>query len=773
VNLHLPSVKTDATLPAKGDGAGPALSPGYTELPFDERASGADLSAKILLYIGLARKHKVLIIAVVAIFMFGGVIATMLTPKIYSASTTITIDRSVPKVFKSRAAEDQYYDQTGFYQTQYELIRSRALAERVASALDLGQSDFLGHPQPSLLKRVFGLNSNVAPISDANDVKARQAEAAGAVMGGLSVQPIGESSIVRIRYSALDPAWAQRISIAVAEQYEKLMLDMRDAATTHARNFLQERLDELRLKLEESEKLLIQYARKEGIVDVDNKQPQVLAEMQTVQAAYSNAVTAKLQLEETWRQAQADDGNSLPQVMSDTLIQNERTKLAELRATYQDKLATLKPAFPEMLALKNQISETESDIHRQISRIKDSINDQYQAAVANEKALNDKLSELKADALDLRSRSVNYTILMRDVDTNRSLYDGVLQQYRELGVASDAEVNNVSILDKAELPGAPTSPSLRMNLILALGLGLAAAAAAVWLIDVLDDTFKTAEDLEEGLRIPALGVIPLYRDPGKEKTAIAEVLDDPTSPLAESYRSLRTAIQFSTSDGAPRSLLITSARPGEGKSTIAVSLAVNFGQLGTRVLLLDADLRNPSLHQVLNLENNIGLSNYLSGAHSNKESPFGDAALGIVKNTAIPNLSAVTSGPLPPNPAELLAGPRLGVLLTEAAESFDMVIIDAPPIMGLADVPILSTVVDGTMLVVEGAKTRRNLVRDALKRLHFARARVVGCVLNKYHTRHTAYGYGYSYAYSYSYRRGAEKYVHGQSQKPALDKPTA
>ena len=773
MNLRLPSVKTDASLPMKGDGAGAVDFPRYTEVP-DQRDSEANLGSRILSYIGLARKHKYLIIVVVAIFMFGGVIATMQTPKIYSASTTIKIDRSIPTVFKGQTAgagSDHY--EIGFYQTQYELIRSRALAERVATALDLGQSDFLGHPQPSLLKsllkRLFGLHSEVAPIPDAIDVKARQAIAAGVVMGGLSVQPVGESSIVRIRYSALDPAWAQRISIAVAEQYEKLTLDMRDAATTYARNFLQERLDELRLKLEESEKQLIEYARKEGIVDVDNKQPQVSTELQTVQAAYSNAVTARLQLEETWRQAQADDGNSLPQVMTDGLIQAERTKLAELRANYQDKLATLKPAFPEMIALKNEISETENDIHTQVARIKSSINAQYQAAVANEKAFNDKLSELKDQALDLRSRSVQYTILMREVDTNRSLYDGVLQQYRELGVASDAEVNNVSVLDRAQLPGAPTSPSLQTNLILALALGVAAAAGAVWLIEVLDDTFKTAEDLEERLGIPVLGVIPLYRGRAKEKTAIAEILDDPSSPLAESYRSLRTAIQFSTSDGAPRSLLITSARPSEGKSTVALSLAANFAQLGMRVLLIDADLRNPTLHRVLNLENTVGLSNYLSGAWPEADLPCADPVLRTVKQTSIPNLTVVISGPLPPNPAELLAGPKLGVLLTEAAESFDIAIVDAPPIMGLADAPILSAVVEATMLVVEGAKTRRNVVRDGLKRLHFARARVVGGVLNKYHAKHAPHGYGYGYGYGYG--QGAEKYVYSQP-KSALNKPT-
>ena len=764
MNLHLPQLKTNETLPARADGDAVGF-PRYPEVPLDQDGTEI-LRSRLLYYISIALKHKLLVAAIVGIFLFGGFIKTLLTPKIYSATTTIKIDRSVPQVFKSQTTQTEPswgYD-TQFYDTEFELLRSRALAERVAIALDLAQSNFLRDPPRSLLKRLLGAKSDAAvPIPEPDAIRRRQDAAVGQVMAGLSVKPVGESSIVRINYSCFDPSWAQRVSIAVAEQFEKMTLDMRFSASTHARDFLQERLDELKLKLEESEKQLIQYARKEGIVDVDNKQPQVLAELQGVQSAYSNAVTARLLFEETWRQAQQGDGNSLPQVMSDNLIQSARTKLAELRASYQDKLTVMKPAFPEMTALQNEISETEKDIRTQIARIKGSINDQYQAAVANEKALGDKLAQLKADALDLRSRSVTYTILMREVDTNRSLYDGVLQQYRELGLASDAQTNNISIVDKAELPGGPASPSLRNNLILAFLLGLAAAAGAVWLMEVLDDTFKSAEDLEERLGLPALGAIPLYRDSAKNKSAISEMMKDPTSPIAESYRSLRTAIQFSTSDGAPRSLLITSARPGEGKSTIAAALAFNFGQLGMRVLLLDADLRNPSVHQIMNLENNIGLSGYLSGAHS----AFGDPASGIVKQTSFPNLSAVTCGPLPPNPAELLAGPRLGVLLTEAAESFDAVVIDAPPIMGLADVPILSTVVEGTVLVVECGKTRRKLVRDALKRLHFARARVVGCVLNKYHAKHAAYNYGY-----YGYGRGDEKYVYGPSQKPALDKPT-
>ena len=301
----------------------------------------------------------------------------------------------------------------------------------------------------------IGRQSGGVIARDAAALKDRHDTAVQQIMDGLSVQPVLQSNIVRIRYASTSPEWAQRISIGVAEQFEKMTLDMRFSASNYARHFLEERLQELKVKLETSEKQLIEYAQKEGIVDVDNKQPQVMTELQGVQNAYSQAVTTRLLLAEAWNQAQADGGNSLPQVMSDSIIQAARGKLSQLRANYQDRLTVVKPDFPEMIALRSQISEAEKDIRNQISLIKNSIKSQYDAALANEKALGDKLAELKAKALDLRGRSVDYTILLREVDTNRSLYDGLLQQFRQLGVASDADSNNVSILDRAQMPFMP------------------------------------------------------------------------------------------------------------------------------------------------------------------------------------------------------------------------------------------------------------------------------------------------------------------------------
>ena len=758
LNTNLPPSRFSETLPRPVELERALDFPNRTKPELED--SGDELRAKLLKYLGVALKHKLLVTVICAAFLFGGLIVTVMTTKIYSGYTSIKIDRAVPKVINDQQSQTEgQNNDPEFYQTQYELIKSRMLADRVATALNLAQSDFVDSPPTSILDRLYLRASPDNLARDASAVRDRHKQAVDQIMGGLLVKPVGLSSIVRIRYSSPSPVWAQRISIAVAEQFEKMTLDMRFSASNYARNFLDERLQELKLKLETSEKQLIQYAQKEGIIDVDNKQPQVMTELQSVQNAYSSAVTTRVTLEQTSQQAQTDGGMALPQVMSDGLIQAARGKLAQLRATYQDRLTVLKPGFPEMIALQTQINATERDIRNQINLIKNSIKAQYDAAVADQKALGDKLAQLKAEALDLRGRSVDYTILLREVDTNRSLYDGLLQQFRQLGVASNVDTNNVSVLDRAQLPYAPDLPSLSENLLLALFLGVAAAAGAVSIIEIMDDTFKTPEDIEEKLGLSVLGITPLYRAPGEQKTALTEVMGDPTSPLSEAYRSLRTAIQFSASEGAPRSLLVTSSRPGEGKSTIAVCLALNFAQLGMRVLLIDADMRNPSLHHMLSLDNSRGLSHYMSGV----------SATELIKTSSMNGMFVMTTGPLPPNPAELLAGPRLRALLSTAAESFEIVIIDGPPVMGLADAPILASVAEGTLFAIEGAKTRRAVVRDALKRLHFARARMVGGVLNKYHPKHggASYGYGYGYGYGSGSGSGADRFAYGQIAKPA------
>lgn len=752
-------------LPAPSDNL-PLVRESGREVDAPYRGAGsepgaASMRTMVLKYLSLAFKYKWLIAAFCAVALIGGFVNTLMTPKVYSAATTVKIDRVAPRVLNSqRESTDASLYDPNFYTTQYELIKSRSLAERVATSLRLAQTDFLDGGPPTFWQRLLGRTGKPAPV-DAAAMPARHAAAVGAVQGGLSVQPVAMSNIVRIRFSSTSPQWAQRISIAAAEQYERSILDRRFGASKHARDFLDERLQQLKLKLQDSERQLIEYAQKEGIVNVDDKQPQAAANLQGVQGALAAAVTERLKLEQTWELAQRNNGASLPQVMTDPIIQAARTRLATLRATYQEKLSVLKPAFPEMVTLRAQMNEVEKQIRSQIDLIKESIKTEFDAAQAQEAALAQRLDEVKAEVLDLRGRSVDYTILMREVDTNRALYDGLLQQFRELSVAGDIDVNNVSIIDRAQAPGASDSPSLRKNLMISLLLGLMGAAGVIALREILDDTFKSAEDVEEFLNLPVLGVTPLFGDRySDEATPIREVLEDFTSPMAEAYRSLRTALQFSTADGAPRSLLVTSSRPGEGKSTTSACLAANFAQLGMKVLLIDADLRNPSLHRQLATNNAAGLSNYLAGAAD---------ASALTVDCIIPGVAFMAAGPLPPNPAELLSGPRFPMLLTTASATFDIVIVDGPPVMALADSLIIASATTGTLLVVEANGPRRGVVRDALKRLDFARARMVGALLNKFDPRKTgfAYGYGYGYGYGSEYAYGVKNRVE-QSGKPQL-----
>lgn len=717
----------------------------------------------LLRFIDLLFKYKVLIAGTCLLAMGGGFVRTYTTTPLYEASTTIQIDEQAPKVFnKATGVSEMVTREPFFFETQYQLLKSRSLAQRVAKSLDAATiSSMTKREAPSIwdrLRRILpGSGAETAerqPLTAAS-LAAAQDAATGQIMGGLSIQPVPMSRIVRIGFSSPSPALAQKISIAVAENFVASTLDRRSSASAYASQFIQDRLQQLKIKLEESEKQVVAYARKEGLVNIDEKQPETTSRLAALNASLSAATAERIKNEQLWRQAESSDGLGLPQVLSDHSVQAAREKRAQLMADYRDKLNVLKPAFPEMVQLHAQISELDRQIKAQVDLVKEAIKDQFEASKQQEESLAQAVAGLRDQTLQLRSVGIEYNILQRELDTNKTLYDGLLQQYKELGVTASIGTNNVSIVDRAEMPGAPYSPRLFTNLLIALVTGAAFSSLLVYIFEILDDTFKGPEAVEDGLALTALGVIPLL---GQNTDLIGEIRQTPNSAVAEAYRSLRTALQFSTASGAPRVLLVTSAKPGEGKSTTSISLAFNFAQIGMRVLLIDADLRNPSLGRYLALDNSLGLSNYLASG----------ADIGAIAQTcALTNVSVITAGPLPPNPAELLAGTKLPDLLARASETFDVVVIDGPPVMGLADAPILSSITAGTLLVIQAGSTRRGLVKAAVKRLRFARARIVGAVLTKFDADKSGFTYDYSYSYSYA----NAKAVPGDGKKPKLAKP--
>lgn len=638
---------------------------------------------------------------------------TAMQPKMYRASATLQIDRETLKIVNFDGASSPVEAPGGgdeFYQTQYELLRSRSLAQRVA--LDLRQD---------------GGNRSGAKTS----IPA----AASALVDGLVIEPVRNSRLVKVVYESGDPAQAARVSNAYANAFVKSTLERKFQASSYAKEFLEDRLAQLKERLQESERELVQFAQQEQIVSGAEGQSLSGQTLTEINANLARTQAERARAEARWRQAGASAGTALPSgMLEDSIVRTLQARRGELAGQYQQKLGVYKSEHPEMLALQSQIDELQRQINQELASIRAGVKAEYDTAVRQERLLTGQLANARGDELDLQNRSIRYNILKREVDTNRELYDGLLQRYKEIGVAGGVASNNVSIVDLAEVPAVPYKPSLRRGLITGLALGLLLAIALAFVLEHLDDTVRAPSELQERFGIPALGIVPALQGQSTEAAAA-----DVRSAFSEAYRSVRTALQFSTDHGVPKVLLVTSASPSEGKSTTALALATNLARLGHKVLLIDADLRNPSLHRQFPSTATMGLSSYLTSAATIEQ---------VVQKTPIENLSAVTSGPLPPNPAELLSGPRMRELLESAAGQFDQLVLDGPPVMGLADAPIVAHLADGTLLMVAAGRTRRTALQAALQRLRASRARVVGAVLTMYEPKHDdagAYYGGYAY----------------------------
>ena len=685
-------------------------------------------------------KRKWLILSIAAAFLTIGALRTLMKTPLYTATARLQIDRNVAKIVNTEGVlpvENGDYD---FMRTQYELLKSRNMAERVVSSLTLGDDpDLLKPREMSLLGLITGLFS-LAPDRSAIDGSAASAAAVGVVMGNVAVQPVMGSSLVDLSYTDTSPQRAERIANAYADAFMSANLDKRFQANASAKTFLEDKIQQLKLRLEDSEKKLLTFAQDQQIVDVNDKASIAETNLASANAALGNLIAERTKNEQLWKQTQAGATIDLPQLLNDKSIEGLRAKRKELETEYQQKLQIFKPDYPAMVQIKNQIDEIDRQLTDEAKTLKDSLKGAYEASLAQETEMRSRIETLKADVLDLQKRSIQYNILKREVDTNRELYTSLLQRYKEVDVASGVGANNVFVVDRAGVPGGPSSPNLFRAILMALALGMGAGLGAAYLLEKLDNKVRSSEQLEAASGLPTLGVIP-------NVTKVDEQLADVRSALNEASRSLCTALQFASDQGLPRTIAITSSGPGEGKSLTSIAMAKHFASLGRKVLLVDADMRNPSLHQKLNGDNSTGLSNYLTGACTPPD---------VMQKTDVPNLAFMASGPLPPNAADLLGGPRVHSLLTVGCEIFDLIVIDGPPVLGLADAPLLASAAAATVFVVAAGTARPAVIRGALRRLQLARANLIGAVLTKYDAKSVSYGYGYGagheYSYQYSYR---------------------
>ncbi|MBX9796001.1 polysaccharide biosynthesis tyrosine autokinase [Sphingomonas sp.] len=712
------------------------------------RAKAGDLAEResiIQNWIRILLRWRWLILGSVIAGLLTSIGVTLLLTKQYTSTVTLEISREDSNIVNIRGAEPQVsaIDQE-FYQTQYGLLKARSLAEAVADRLKLYDSrKFL---------RLFGERVDGGLFTDAGGPlppatrQSRRDKTIRILLNHFSVAPVRASRLVGMSFESPDAQMSADIANAWADEFIKRNLARRFDANSYARSFLESRIAQIKTKLEESERQLVAYASQNHIITMGTPSNDTNARSQERSVLTDTLIALNEQLAaargariaaET-RRSQAGSGVTAEN-LGNQAINALRQRRAEVAADAARLSAQFQPDYPPLQALNAQLRQLDNGIAREEARGRSSLDVNYRQALAQENALATKVAEVEAQVIEQRRLGIQYNIYQRDADTNRELYNALLQRYKEIGVAGGIGTNNVAVVDRGLPANRPSSPRPLLNIILGLILGTAVGIGLAFMLEQIDEGIAVPDDLERLFHIPSLGAIPKSLD---EEVLIA--MQDRKSALAEAFLSFEAALRFSTPEGMPRSLLITSTVPGEGKSTTTVALATTLARLGRKVLLIDADMRSPSLHQMMELRNLQGLSNVLSGN-------------GSLAQMAVPthqeNLWLLSAGPTPPNAAELFSGSQVDALIQDALAEFDTVLFDAPPVMALADAPLLASRVSGTVIVVEASATRKRQLRVTLQRLKSAHASIIGAVLTKFDSRRVQYGYGYeSYGYGYGDR---------------------
>ncbi len=715
---------------------------------------------KLLFY---AVHYRWLIAMMMAAGLVAGVVVTMMqTPK-YQATTQLEVLVPSAKVFQDIEVVSESSDIRAF-QTAREKLKSRALAQRVVFQLGLSEKpDFL-FPTPdfsisNIFYRAFRISK--APSIEEKTPEQREAIAIKRVLSDLTVNLVTNTSLLSITFLDQKPKYASDVANQVAQSYIDQRLDQTSATSDLARQFIQEQVLQVKQKLQKSEEDLVAYARDAGITITGSDKSLIGTNIEALNAALQTATQERSDAGSVVDQIDKGRGASLGPVLESKGLQVLSDKLADLNSQYQQKLGILKPGFPEMQQLQAQIRELQRVYNNGVLAISDSLRLKYQEAQNKEADLRTKLVDMERQQVDFNDKNIKYTILKREVDSNRSQYDSLIAKLNEVGVSSELKTQSAAIVDFATQPTAPYSPRLSINLAIALALFMAISSSIIYVIELLNNTFTNPEQIEKELGLAMLGILPHVDD----RELIASIADH-KSGLSEAYRSLRTSLQFSGAEGAPRSLLVTSSEPAEGKSTTAFKLGQDFAALGARVLLVDGDLRKPNLHRLFGLDNTIGLSNLLTNTVRKED------LAGLFRSTKYPNVTVLTSGTIPPNPADLLSSPKMALIVTNLSKRYDLVIIDAPPIVGLSDAPILSRLAEGTLMVVSTKQVTRKSAKTALKRLRAAGANVVGAAMSKFAVNKFDYNYAYKYMnyQYYNYGTSAPK-LEGKVDDGA-DQPT-
>ncbi len=675
-------------------------------------------------YIRLIKKRRRVVLTVFFVIFAISIIHTLATTPIYRASTKVLIEKNERSNLMNNAAYSAYDPE--FNETQYQLIKSAAVGRKVVDLLSLD----------STFDKYYG-----KMLKSASDKEARADDIAKMIVGGIMVSPVKNSKIVDVSYMSENPDLAQAIANTVAKAYIEELLEMSMSSTQYTLQWMTKKAEEEREKLEKSERSLQTYMKDQNFVAVEDKVAVVPQKLSEINSQLIKSEARRKEAETLYNKVKGisnnlSDAESISAVASDPTIQSLRQQILKAEQQNMELAQKYGAKHPTMIRAQEDLKGRKARRDQEIKRVIDSIRNEYDMARSNEASLRRLLAETNSEALNVNDKLIEYKVLSREVETNRQLYDALIKRIKEQSITEQVRSANVLIVEKAEKPGAPITPRTFRNLLIGLFVGLLGGIGMAFFVEYLDQTIKTPEEAESKLGVSVLGMIPMIK--AQENPIDLMVLKEPISVFAENYKAIRTALLLSSADRPPKRLLVTSSQPEEGKTVTAINLATAIAQSEYSVLLIDADLRKPRVYKALGLTNSKGLSTYLAGASD----------MNIIQQGPLPNLSVITSGPIPPNPSELLTSNRLNFMISDLSEKFDIIIFDAPPLLSVTDSLILSKVLDGTLVVARAGKTTYDDLRKSLKSLIDLQSHVLGIVINALDAKKNEYYYRYHSYYT-------------------------
>jgi capsular exopolysaccharide synthesis family protein len=729
-------------------------------------------------------RHRWTVISFFLVTLIVATVWTFTTRPVFTATATLRIEKEEPRVLKFEQVvptEQADYQQTQ-YQTQLKILQSRTLASRVIGLLGLDQ-----HPEFQDAERdgewwstaqawarerlVQWIPVPPPPAPEASEDLVLESPLTRTFQKRLAIEPVRNARLVKLNFESHYPDLAARVANTLAEAYIAQSLDQKVETTRYATQFLAKQMEEARAKLEESEDRLNRFLEDNDILFLGSpdktgeRQDLVTQQLTILSEALLKARADRITRESVVHQALSRDVDALPAVLQNPLVAKLKEELVTLEGESRKLAQTFKPEYPRMQRFEQTIAEVRRQLRTEITRVVEALDADYRAALRSEQELEKAVSEHRSLARRLGDKMARFSLLRRDVDTSRELYTALLTRLKETQISSALVTSNISVVDRAEVPMTPSKPRKGLNLLLASVIGLFGGVGLTFFFEYLDTNIKDAKEVESVLRVPTIGLVPsqgsLEGRRARRRRRLAEEDGDSgpfalvahaetESALAETFRNLRTSILYSAPDHPPKTLVVTSLQPEDGKTSIASNLAITLAQLGAgEVLLVDGDMRRPNLHELFDVPQAPGLSTFLTGQAE---------LTAVLKPTRIPNLYVIPSGRSPLNPAELLASARLRQALDVLGERFAHVVFDSPPLIGVSDALILAPRLEGAILVLRQGRASRDAAQRGIHLLRSVRARVLGVILNDMDLRAAGAGYyGYYGYYGYGYGvRGRE-----------------